>query len=57
MRVSTNKWLVLVFVAGLAVTFAVWYFTGHFVFVLLLFPPLFLNFGRRNNAPREEGPE
>ncbi len=53
MRVSTNKWLMLVFVAGLAVTFAVWYFTGHFVLVLLLFPPLIMQFGKKRDAGRD----
>jgi hypothetical protein len=54
MQISTNKWMVLVFVAGLAITAAVWFFTGHFVFVLLLFPPLFLSFG--NRRPRDGSP-
>ncbi len=49
MQISTNKWLVLVFVAGLAISLALWYFTGHLIFLLLLFPPLFMKFGKKNN--------
>jgi hypothetical protein len=54
MKISTNKWMVLIFLAGVALSVAVWYFTGHWLFVILLFPPLFMRFGKSAEKKADE---